>query len=104
MIRQAATALLAVAAALAPAGADAAEFPVYLDGAKLTQSVAGADGQDAADGERSVFYQIAYPKDWRDRGLAPPICDPCDHAGDGVTWTDHHDHLMTRPDLAHRHV
>lgn len=93
-----------IAAVLVAAPAASADFPVYIDGTSRIQAVTGAADQSAPAGERSVFYQIAYPRDWESMGLAAPICNPCDHAQDGVQWTDYHDHLMTRPDLEHRHV
>lgn len=44
------------------------------------------------------LYQIVYPIDWAQRGLAPPQCAPCDHGGDGIDLTDFHDHVLdSRP-------
>jgi hypothetical protein len=40
------------------------------------------------------FYQVVYPIDWAARGLAPPQCNPCDHEGNGVDFTDFHDHVL----------
>ena len=39
------------------------------------------------------FYQVVYPAN---RALWPstPQCNPCDHSGDGVDFTDFHDHLL----------
>lgn len=39
------------------------------------------------------FYQVVYPTD---HSLWPsqPQCAPCDHAGDGIDFTDFHDHLL----------
>lgn len=82
----------------------AAEYPVYLDGEKRTQSVSPEKDQSTNIDQQSVFYQVAYPKEWKTLGLAAPICNPCDHGQDGVRWTDFHDHLMTRGDLPLRHV
>jgi len=83
---------------------EAYRFPTYIDGVKKTQAVTPPKDQTIPIGEQSVFYQITYPKDWKERGLAAPMCNPCDHGNDGVTWQDYHDHLITRPDLLPRHV
>jgi len=40
------------------------------------------------------FYQVVYPIDWEARGLPAPQCNPCDHVGDGVDFTDFHDHIL----------
>ncbi len=96
---------MVVLAMAVPAGAARAdELPVYMDGELRVQEVSGAGDPTKASGERSVFYQVAYPMDWLERGLGEPMCAPCDHAGDGVTWTDFHDHLFVRGDLPERHV
>ncbi|MEM7489219.1 MAG: hypothetical protein AAF390_08860 [Pseudomonadota bacterium] len=92
-------AILALLAA--PAGAET--FGVYMDGHMHRQETAAADPA-AAPEEHSVFYQVSYPPDWAARGLKAPICNPCDHAQDGVTWLDHHDHVMTRPDVEVRQL
>lgn len=82
----------------------AADYPVYLDGKKRTQSVTAEKDQSKSVNQQSVFYQVAYPKEWKALGLDAPICNPCDHGQDGVQWTDFHDHLMMRGDLPLRHV
>jgi hypothetical protein len=40
------------------------------------------------------LYQVVYPIDWAQRGLAAPQCNPCDHGGDGIDFTDFHDHVL----------
>lgn len=82
----------------------AADYPVYLDGEKRTQSVSAEKDQTKSVDQQSVFYQVAYPREWKALGLKAPICNPCDHGQDGVQWTDFHDHLMTRGDLPLHHV
>jgi hypothetical protein len=39
------------------------------------------------------FYQVVYPTD---TSLWPgkPQCDPCDHQGNGIDFTDFHDHVL----------
>jgi len=40
------------------------------------------------------FYQVVYPIGWQGLGLAPPQCNPCDHEGNGIDFTDFHDHIL----------
>ncbi len=40
------------------------------------------------------FYQVVYPIDWQALGLAAPQCNPCDHQGNGIDFTDFHDHVL----------
>lgn len=37
------------------------------------------------------FYEVVYPIGWA--GSAPQ-CNPCDHVGDGIDFTDFHDHIL----------
>jgi hypothetical protein len=49
----------------------------------------GAPLQAQAD-----FYQVVYPIGWQSLGLAAPQCNPCDHDGGGIDFTDFHDHVL----------
>lgn len=40
------------------------------------------------------FYEVVYPIGWQSLGLAPPQCNPCDHEGNGIDFTDYHDHIL----------
>ena len=47
------------------------------------------------------FYQVVYPTD-HSLWPAPPQCDPCDHQGNGVDFTDFHDHVLdSEPGTGH---
>jgi hypothetical protein len=39
------------------------------------------------------LYLVVYPKVALDAGLVPQ-CNPCDHAGNGITPDDFHDHVL----------
>jgi hypothetical protein len=95
-------AALAIAAALVlplavatPSASAARPFyePAYVDGSTVTINVIevkqGAPLQAQAD-----FYQVVYPIGWQTLGLAPPQCNPCDHEGNGIDYTDFHDHVL----------
>jgi hypothetical protein len=40
------------------------------------------------------FYEVVYPIGWQSLRLAPPQCNPCDHQGDGIDFTEFHDHVL----------
>src|SRR5215204_3999486 len=43
--------------------------------------------------QTNVFV-VVYPLGWQALGLAPPQCNPCDHAGNGIGFDDFHDHVL----------
>jgi len=56
--------------------------------------------QNPTDQAQADFYEVVYPFDpatgqelpnyWP----SPPICNPCDHQGNGITPDDFHDHVL----------
>jgi hypothetical protein len=40
------------------------------------------------------FYEVVYPSNWQALGLPTPQCHPCDHEGNGIDFTDFHDHIL----------
>lgn len=89
--------LLVVGFSIALASPAAAAQPEYEQAYVLGQTVTinaievpnHAPLQAQAD-----FYQVVYPVDWQARGLNPPQCNPCDHQGNGIDFTDFHDHVL----------
>lgn len=84
----------ALAAAAVASGGKPGYEPAYFNGATVTINAievpqnAGPLAHAAAD-----FYETAYPPDkslWPDT----PQCNPCDHAGDGIDFTDFHNHVL----------
>jgi hypothetical protein len=67
--------------------------PVYFAGKALVYEPAPLGRQTAPLRAQTPLYQVSYPREWRAVGLRRPQCAPCDHAGDGVTWEDWHDHV-----------
>jgi hypothetical protein len=43
---------------------------------------------------QSKIFVVVYPIGWENLGLAAPQCNPCDHAGNGLTFDDFHDHVL----------
>ena len=80
----------AVARAGGPPGYEAAYFndrTVTINAIEVPQNV-GPLTHAAAD-----FYEVVYPPD---QTLWPgtPQCNPCDHEGNGIDFTDFHDHVL----------
>ncbi|WP_327562020.1 hypothetical protein [Actinophytocola sp.] len=76
------------------AGASPPQYePAYFGGQTVTINVIevsnGAPEQAQAD-----FYQVVYPIGWQSLGLSAPQCNPCDHQGNGIDFTDFHDHVL----------
>jgi hypothetical protein len=40
------------------------------------------------------FYEVVYPIGWQGLGIGTPQCNPCDHEGNGIDFTDFHDHIL----------
>lgn len=40
------------------------------------------------------FYEVVYPAGWENMGIGSPQCNPCDHEGNGIDFTDYHDHIL----------
>jgi len=67
--------------------------PAYYGGRTVTINAIEL-AQKAPLQAQADLYLVIYPIDWQDRGISPPQCDPCDHANDGVTFDDFHDHVL----------
>lgn len=50
--------------------------------------------QHAPEKAQADFYEVVYPIGWESMGLNPPQCNPCDHEGNGIDFTDYHDHVL----------
>jgi hypothetical protein len=92
---------LAVPAA-ASAGGPPEYEQAYVNGTTVTiNAIEVHQSQGALTHAAADFYQVVYPTDpslWP----APPQCDPCDHQGNGIDFTDFHDHVLDSvPGTAH---
>jgi len=59
---------------------------VWINAIELAQH---APAQAQAD-----LYEVVYPIGWESLGVDPPQCNPCDHEGNGIDFTDYHDHIL----------
>jgi hypothetical protein len=91
--------LVAIAFALAlavPAAALAGpEYEqAYVNGTTVTiNAIEVHQNPDALTHATADFYQVVYPTIhalWP----GPPQCNPCDHQGNGIDFTDFHDHVL----------
>ena len=93
--------LVAIGFALAlavPAAAQAGGPPeyeqAYVNGTTVTiNAIEVHQSQGALTHAAADFYQVVYPTDQR-LWPATPQCNPCDHQGNGIDFTDFHDHVL----------
>ncbi len=49
--------------------------------------------QNPTQQAQADFYEVVYPIGFQSLGLVPQ-CNPCDHEGNGIDFTDFHDHIL----------
>lgn len=67
--------------------------PAYVGGQTVTINAIDVPPK-APYTAQADFYLVVYPINWQQLGLAAPQCNPCDHSGDGIDFTDFHDHVL----------
>jgi hypothetical protein len=67
--------------------------PAYVGGRTVTINAIEVPNH-APYTAQADFYEVVYPINWQALGLAAPQCNPCDHGGDGIDFTDFHDHIL----------
>ena len=67
--------------------------PAYVAGQTVTINAIEVPNH-APQTAQADFYQVVYPINWQQLGLAPPQCNPCDHDGGGIDFIDFHDHVL----------
>jgi hypothetical protein len=91
------SAILLGAAWLAPHPAAAAGGPFY-EPAYFNDTTVTINAievhQNAPLQAQADFYEVVYPIGWETLGIGTPQCNPCDHPGDGIDFTDFHDHIL----------
>jgi len=67
--------------------------PAYYDGdVVLINAIELA--QNAPYEAQADLYEVVYPIGWDELDVPPPQCNPCDHEGNGIDFTDYHDHVL----------
>lgn len=67
--------------------------PAYVGGQTVTINAIEVPNH-APYTAQADFYETVYPIGWQQLGLDPPQCNPCDHQGNGIDFTDFHDHVL----------
>jgi hypothetical protein len=67
--------------------------PAYINGKTVTINAIEVS-QNAPAQAQADFYQVVYPFGWEFLGIGTPQCNPCDHEGNGIDFTDYHDHIL----------
>ncbi len=67
--------------------------PAYVNGSTVTINAIEVPNR-APSRAQADFYEVVYPDGWASLGLAPPMCNPCDHDGNGIDALDFHDHIL----------
>jgi hypothetical protein len=97
MRRFALVAATAVGLAFALAGSGAAKpdyEPAYVNGTTVTiNAIEVHQNANTLAHATADLYLVVYPQVALDAGKIPQ-CNPCDHAGDGITPDDFHDHVL----------
>jgi hypothetical protein len=66
----------------------------YVNGQTVTiNAIEVHQSKGALEHAAADFYQVVYPTD-HSLWPAPPQCNPCDHQGNGIDFTDFHDHVL----------
>jgi hypothetical protein len=66
----------------------------YFNGSAINFTASDWLPQTAPLKVQTNIFVVVYPIGWQDLGLAPPQCDPCDHAKNGIGFDDFHDHVL----------
>ncbi len=67
--------------------------PAYFNGTTVTINAIEVP-QHVPLNAQADFYEVVYPIGWASLGLPTPQCNPCDHEGNGIDFTDYHDHIL----------
>jgi len=67
--------------------------PAYFDGVTVTINAIEVP-QHASLQAQADLYEVVYPIGWESIGIGAPQCSPCDHEGNGIDFTDYHDHIL----------
>jgi hypothetical protein len=88
-------AALGLTFALAGSGAAKPEYePAYVNGTTVTiNAIEVHQNANTLAHATADLYLVIYPQVALDAGLVPQ-CNPCDHAGNGITPDDFHDHVL----------
>ena len=67
--------------------------PAYVNGQTVTINAIEVPNH-APYVAQADFYEVVYPIGWEQMNIGTPQCHPCDHEGNGIDFTDFHDHIL----------
>jgi len=87
-------AVLLLNGAFAQGGRPPDHEPAYYNGSVVAMKASDWLPNRAPLSVQGNVFVVAYPIGWESMGLETPQCHPCDHAGNGIDFTDFHDHVL----------
>lgn len=76
-----------------PLGGPPGYEPAYYDGETVLINAIEVPNHAPLNAQADL-YEVIYPIGWEGLGLPAPQCNPCDHEGNGIDFTDYHDHIL----------
>jgi hypothetical protein len=67
----------------------------YVDGGLVTIGITAPTTSSKPLNSQMTLFLVVYPNGFETLGIGTPICNPCDHGGDGIDPTDFHDHVLS---------
>jgi len=67
----------------------------YTEGELVTIGITAPTTSTAPLESQFTLFLVVYPNGFESLGIGPPLCNPCDHAGNGIDPTDFHDHTLS---------
>src|SRR5688572_281912 len=67
----------------------------YVNDRLVTISVIDPHPGKVAKSAQNTYFEVSYPIGWQSLTSSIPLCNPCDHGGDGDTLDDYHDHVFS---------
>jgi len=67
----------------------------YADGSLVTIGITAPTASSNPLESQFTLFLVVYPNGFQSLGIGPPICNPCDHGGNGIDPTDFHDHVLS---------
>src|SRR5262245_34517289 len=66
----------------------------YVDGSLVTIGITPPTTSSKPLNSQFSLFLVVYPDGFETLGIGTPICNPCDHGGDGIDPSDFHDHVL----------
>jgi len=67
----------------------------YAEGDLITIGITAPTTSTEPLESQFTLFLVVYPNGFESLGIGPPLCNPCDHGGNGIDPTDFHDHTLS---------